>query len=369
MTQLPPLSAVLKVIIALLYSYSLWIVTVATGLTANIVYYLYATIYQWLRNPLRQLKLLAHDPEYDPVTWPPLDTKSKGTITNPHCMIVSGAGFSGLGLAMRLKQEGMEDFVVFERDGHMGGTWYANSYPNCACDVPSNLYSFSWEPNPNWTHFYSRQKEIWDYIQHCVNKYEIRKLIRLNTRVDSAIWEEDYKLWCITTSQGTYYCKFYVNANGPLSDPRVPDFPGKEKFQGKIFHSAQWEHDYDLIGKKVVVIGTGASAIQFVPGIVDKVKHMTVFQRTAPYVVPRNDYSVPSWAKKLFHYIPFLQLLQRACLYWFREGQILGMLYRSPTHRVFQFLARAYIHMQVTDPKLRKIVTPSYDFGCKRKCT
>jgi cation diffusion facilitator CzcD-associated flavoprotein CzcO len=366
-SSIPSLTSILQLVAAFLYSYLLWIVTVAVGLTAHAIFYLIMSIQTFVRQPLRQLRLLAHNPEEDPVIWPKSSSLyEKGTISNPYHVLISGSGLSGLGLAIRLKQEGLQDFIILEREPEIGGTWYANSYPNCACDIPSNLYSFSWEPNPNWSHFYSRQSEIFKYIQHCADKYKVRNHIQLNTEVISANWLEQEKLWQIKSSCGTHYCKYLVNANGPLSDPRIPDFPGKESFKGKMFHSAKWDHNYDLRDKNVIVIGTGASAIQFVPAIVNKAKHVTIFQRTAPYVIPRNDYTVPDFVKKLFKLAPFIQKLQRACIYWFREGQILSMLYRLYIYQVFQFLAKAYIYIMVKDPKLRKIVMPNFDFGCKR---
>ncbi len=356
----------LLVVFMALYNYALMLVTVLVGCFATAVFYIGLSIYQFVKQPLQQLKILVHDPDEDRVTWPRFESKHKGQKTNPYHVIISGSGFSGLGLAIRLKQEGLEDYIVFERDSQIGGTWHANTYPGCACDIPSSLYSYSWEPNPNWSHFYSRQSEIREYIQHCAKKYNVKSKIQLNTTTTGAYWLDQEQLWRIDTADGSYYCKYFVNANGPLSDPRIPNFPGKDTFKGKVFHSAQWDHNYDLHGKKVVVIGSGASAIQFVPEIVDKVKHITVFQRSAPWVIPRNDFRVPTWMKKLYAAVPFLQLVQRVCLYWFREGNILMMLYRWKTHAHAGPLAKAFIHMKVPNNSLRRIVTPSYALGCKR---
>jgi cation diffusion facilitator CzcD-associated flavoprotein CzcO len=180
------------------------------------------------------------------------------------------------------------------------------------------MYSFSWEPNPNWNYYYGRREEIFAYLKHCVKKYSIMNHVMLDHDVIDAKWLDEDQMWQITSSQGTYFSRFFVNGQGFLSDPRIT-FPGKERFKGNIFHSAQWDHNCDLTGKRVAVIGTGASAIQFVPGIVDKAKEVIIFQRSAPWVIPRDDFTIPNWVKKLFYYVPAIQRLCRACIYWSHE--------------------------------------------------
>jgi cation diffusion facilitator CzcD-associated flavoprotein CzcO len=189
--------------------------------------------------------------------------------------------------------------------------------------------------------------------------------IRFNTTVSACTWLEKERIWKIETTQGTYYARFLLNAQGFLADPKL-DLPGLENFKGKAFHSAQWDHNYNLRGKNVVVIGTGASAIQFVPGIVNKVKKLTIFQRSAPTIIPRDDYEIPSWMKWLFRNLPFTLTFVRGCIYWTHEGYILNFLYRLPTEKLLGSILKYYRDCQVTDPNLRKIIEPNYAPGCKR---
>src|SRR5687768_4956537 len=202
---------------------------------------------------------------------------------------IIGSGFGGLGTAIRLRQRGEEDFVVFERARDVGGTWRDNSYPGCACDVQSHLYSFSSAPNPDWTRSYSAQPEIWDYLRRCARDFGVLAHVRFDHEVRRASWDDDAQLWRIETSQGPYTSSVLVMASGALSEPRVPDLPGLADFKGRSFHSARWDHSYDLKGKRVAVIGTGASAIQFIPEIQPLVERLHVFQRTPPWVMPRTD--------------------------------------------------------------------------------
>src|SRR5258707_11922093 len=202
---------------------------------------------------------------------------------------IIGSGFSGIGLAIRLRQEGVEDFVVLERNEGVGGTWWANTYPGCACDVPSHLYSFSFAPNPSWTRTYSRQPEIRAYLRRVVDEFGVSPHIRLSCEVKSARWDEDAARWQLETSQGPVRAQVLVSGAGPLVDPKIPDFPGLERFEGPAFHSARWDHSVELRGKRVAAIGTGASAIQFVPSIAPEVESLHVFQRTPPWVMPHSS--------------------------------------------------------------------------------
>src|SRR5688572_13767290 len=201
---------------------------------------------------------------------------------------IIGSGFSGLGMAIRLEQAGFDGFVVLERAGEVGGTWQANTYPGCACDVPSHLYSFSFAPNPDWTQTYSTQPEIWAYLQRCADDFGVRPHVRLNCAVESATWLEQERRWELETTDGTIRARVLVAGMGPLTEPRIPEIPGLEAFEGEVWHSARWNHDFDPRGKRVASIGTGASAIQYVPEIQQQVAELHVFQRTPPWVLPHS---------------------------------------------------------------------------------
>ncbi len=206
---------------------------------------------------------------------------------------IIGSGFGGLGMAIRLKQEGSEDFVIFERAQDVGGVWRDNSYPGCACDVQSHLYSFSFAPNPRWTRAYSPQGEIHAYLRDCADRFGIRPHLRFGHAVSEARWDEARQQWAIDTSEGRYTAHVLVWAGGGLSEPSVPELPGLRRFQGKVMHSARWDHGYALEGRKVAVVGTGASAVQFVPAIQPKVGQLELFQRTPPWGMPRNGKAIP----------------------------------------------------------------------------
>ncbi len=229
-----------------------------------------------------------------------------------HDVAIIGSGFSGLGMAIRLEQAGHDDFVVLERASEVGGTWQANTYPGCACDVPSHLYSYSFAPNPDWTQTYSPQPEIRDYLRRCADRFGVRDRIRLDCAVESATWLEDERRWELETSQGTIRARVLVGGMGPLTEPRIPDIPGLEDFEGEVWHSARWNHDVDLSGKRVASIGTGASAIQYVPAIQPEVEQLYVFQRTPPWVLPHTNREIKPWEKRLYKLFPPLQRLNRA---------------------------------------------------------
>jgi cation diffusion facilitator CzcD-associated flavoprotein CzcO len=278
---------------------------------------------------------------------------------------IVGSGFSGLGMAIRLRQAGIEDFVVLERADDVGGTWRDNSYPGCACDVPSHLYSFSFAPNPEWTSTFSPQQEIWDYLRECAERYGVMEHVRFGHEVQDAAWDEDAQRWRIETSCGTLTAQALVLGTGPLSAPSIPDLPGLERFEGTTFHSATWDHDHALDGERVAVVGTGASAIQFVPKIQPRVGKLHVFQRTAPWIMPRPDRPLKGWERRLYRALPAAQLLMRAGIYWARESFVLG--FRHPrAMRLGQRLALRHLERQVRDRELRRKLTPTYRMGCKR---
>ena len=288
------------------------------------------------------------------------------TVTGNHVRVaIAGSGFAGLAMAIRLKQQGEHDFVVFERAGEVGGTWRDNSYPGCACDVPSHLYSFSFEPNPRWTRTFSPQAEIQDYLRHCARKYGVMPHMCFNQAVTEARWNDAQRHWVLRTSAGTTFtADTFIAATGPLSEPSIPNLPGLDSFRGTVFHSARWNHEHDLRGRRVAVVGTGASAIQFVPRIQPQVAKLTVFQRTPAWVMPHPDRPLRGAERALYQRLPALQALMRGGLYWARESFVFGFLNNRTT--LAQGIARRHLEKQVADPALRRKLTPNYTIGCKR---
>jgi cation diffusion facilitator CzcD-associated flavoprotein CzcO len=284
----------------------------------------------------------------------------------PHFRIaIAGTGFAGIGMAIRLRQQGIEDFVLLERAEDFGGTWRDNSYPGCACDVPSHLYSFSFEPNPDWTRAFSPQPEIWAYLRRCAERHGLRAKTRFGHEVLGADWDAEQQRWSVETSGGTLSAEVLISGMGALSDPAIPDIPGLESFRGTRFHSATWDHEYDLAGKRVAVIGTGASAIQFVPEIQPKVARLDLYQRTPPWVIPRRDRPITRIERRLFRAFPALQRAVRDAIYWGRESFVLGFRHPRVMARL-ERLARAHLRRQVPDRELRAKLTPRYRLGCKR---
>jgi cation diffusion facilitator CzcD-associated flavoprotein CzcO len=282
-------------------------------------------------------------------------------------VLIIGTGFAGLGMAIELQRSGEQDFVVLEKADDLGGTWRDNQYPGCACDIPSHMYSFSFEQNPRWSRMYAEQQEIWDYLKGVADKYGLRRYISFGTAVTGAQWDADAKVWHVSTDRGdTYTARALVAGVGALHIPNVPALPGVEKFQGKTFHSAQWDHDYDLKGKRVAVVGTGASAIQFVPKIAEDVAELSLFQRTPPWIIPKNDRPIRPWEKQLFRALPFTQRLFRNFIYWTLESRALGFAVNPKIMEFAQRLAVRHIEKQVADPAVRAKVTPDYTMGCKR---
>ena len=286
-------------------------------------------------------------------------------MTPHHRIAIVGTGFSGLGIAIRLKQEGEEDFVLLERAADIGGTWRDNTYPGCRCDVPSHLYSFSFAPNPNWSSTFSPQAEILDYLKDCAERYGVMPHIRFGTELRSASWDNDEQLWQIETSRGELTSDILIAGQGPLSEPSLPEVPGIDSFDGTAFHSAQWDHDHDLTGERVAVIGTGASAIQFVPEIQPEVGKLHVFQRTAPWVIPHRNRPLKSWERTLYRIFPPAQLAMRAGLYWARELFVLQFRHRA-MRSLLERIPLAHMRKQIKDPELRRKLTPDYRLGCKR---
>lgn len=298
----------------------------------------------------------------------PTEALSESTSHEPvaHLAVaIVGNGFSGLGTAIRLRQAGEDNFLIFERHDDVGGTWRDNSYPGCACDVPSHLYSFSFAPNPDWSRSFSAQPEIHAYLQRVSAEYGIDRFTRNRHEVLDATWDDDAQHWVVTTSQGVWTADVLVLGSGALSDPSFPDVPGLEDFEGPVFHSATWRHDLDLRGRRVAVIGTGASAIQFVPEIAPVVDTLKVFQRTPPWIMPRGDRAITGVEKLLFRWFPPAQRIVREAIYWARETFVFGFKDPKRMGKAAK-IAEAHMRRQVGDPELREKITPTYSMGCKR---
>jgi len=286
-------------------------------------------------------------------------------MRNEHILII-GSGFAGLGLGIRLKQAGIEDFTILEQADDVGGTWRDNTYPGAACDVQSHLYCYSFEPNPNWSRSFAPQREILDYLRHCADKYDVRKHIRFGTQVLGAKFDEGAGLWELTTNHGSFRGRVLTFATGGLSRPSLPDIAGRDTFQGPAFHSARWEKGASFEGKTVGVIGTGASAIQIVPELARDAKRLVLFQRTAPWVLPKPDYPIPKEQRERLARSPFLQWFERASLYMRLEARLLAILKRPQLMSHAERMAIRFIEANISDPALRKKLVPNYRMGCKR---
>jgi cation diffusion facilitator CzcD-associated flavoprotein CzcO len=286
---------------------------------------------------------------------------------NEHVDIaIIGSGFAGIGAAIRLQQAGFDDYVVLERARDVGGTWRDNSYPGCACDVPSHLYSFSFAPNPEWTRSFSPQPEIWAYLRRVADEHGVTQHTRFGAEVLDAAWNDDAGVWEIETADGDLTARVLIAGFGGLAEPKLPPVPGIEDFPGAIFHSAQWDHEHDLTGERVAVVGTGASAIQFVPQIQPRVQELHLFQRTAPWIMPRFDRDITRVEHFLFKHLPLTQRLARAGIYWARESMVVGMAGEPRLLKGLQLLAKRFIKKSISDRELRRKVTPDYTIGCKR---
>ena len=286
--------------------------------------------------------------------------------------IIIGAGFSGLGTAIKFNELGMDNYILIERHERVGGTWHANQYPGCACDVPSNLYSFSFEPNPKWSYYFSRQSEIAEYLEHCTDKYDVRRHIRFNTTVTKLNWIEERQSWQVTTESNDeekqLFARFVISATGLLSTASYPtNIPGIDQFQGQMCHTAEWDKTIDFDNKRVAVVGTGASAIQVVPEVQQmNISELLVFQRTPPWIIPRIDRALTDWEKNLLKYCPIIQKLIRLLIYWINESLALSFAYHWPLRFINQKLVKFNLDRQIKDTELRKKVTPTWEFGCKR---
>ncbi len=290
---------------------------------------------------------------------------SKGPTEEVETVIV-GAGFGGLCMAIKLREAGRDDFVILEKGNEVGGTWRDNSYPGCACDVQSHLYSYSFDGKADWSKRYAPWHEIQNYILDVTERHGLRPFCRFGQEVEAAHFDEKTGRWRIHTKAGDVFAaKHWVLASGPLHVPSIPDIPGLDRFEGKVFHSARWDHDYDFRGKNVVSIGTGGSAIQYVPEIAPKVKQLYVFQRTPAWVIPRDERRYTGIEKAIFERAPLLRKLHRARLYWTNESRV-WPIFEPALARSLQKLAEGFIRLQVRDPEVARKLTPDYTIGCKR---
>ncbi|MFQ5549320.1 MAG: flavin-containing monooxygenase [Woeseia sp.] len=282
-------------------------------------------------------------------------------------VIVIGAGFSGIGMGIKLKEAGIDDFLILEGADSVGGTWRDNDYPGCACDIPSHLYSFSFEQSADWSRMFPPQSEIWAYLQRCVEKYGLVPHLRLSSRVDTAVFDEAELSWKVATGEGRLFrSRVLVSGMGGLSRPAYPEIPGLSRFAGISFHSARWDHGFDLAGKTVAVIGTGASAIQFVPQIVERVKTLLLFQRTPPWIVPKLDRPIGKWERWLYRNIPLARFLFRNFIYWRQEVRGIGFTIDPRLMGRATRIALRHLERQVADEALRNKLIPDYTIGCKR---
>jgi cation diffusion facilitator CzcD-associated flavoprotein CzcO len=280
---------------------------------------------------------------------------------------IIGAGFGGLGTAIELKRAGYTDVTVLEKADGVGGVWRENTYPNAACDVPSSLYSWSFAPNPDWPHRYSRQNEILAYIERTAADQGVLDQVRTGVEVASAAYDETTHSWHLTTTDGeSIDTDVLITAVGQLSRPSIPPIPGVDSFQGPAFHSAEWDHDVDLAGKRIAVLGTGASAIQFVPGIQPDAGHVTVFQRSAPYVAAKPDREYTRTHTVLFRRFPRTQSFGRQLTWVLTERFNKALIENTPLKKTVELGWRAQLRRQVRDPELRAKLVPDYPFGCKR---
>ena len=281
--------------------------------------------------------------------------------------VIVGAGFSGVCAGIELRRAGIEDFVILEKATRVGGTWRENTYPGAACDVPSHLYSYSFEPNPRWSRAYGMQAEILAYLERCADKYGLRPHLKLGREVREARFDEATGTWQVATAGGdAFVARALILGNGALHVPQLPDIPGLASFEGARFHSARWDHGYDLAGKRVAVIGTGASAIQFVPEIAPRVGRLHVFQRTPPWIVPKRDRVMSGAERWLLEHAPAAHWLRRTGLYWLMESRVVGFAYAPKVNELAERAVRRFLAAQVPDPELRRKLTPSYRLGCKR---
>jgi cation diffusion facilitator CzcD-associated flavoprotein CzcO len=282
-------------------------------------------------------------------------------------IVIVGAGFAGICMAIRLKRAGIESFTLLERADEIGGTWRDNHYPGAACDVESQLYSFSFEPSPRWTRHFAPQQEILEYLLHCTERFGLRPHIRFRTAVHSARLHEASGFWVVETNRGeVFHPRALVSACGGLSRPALPNIRGLSAFEGAAFHSSRWDSALPLEGKTVAVIGTGASAIQIVPSIAPMVARLYVYQRTPPWIVPKPDGAIGRLERALLQRVPLWQRIRRLIIYWQREALAIGFVLRPALLKWAERFVRQHLARSIADPALRAKLLPNYRMGCKR---
>lgn len=288
-----------------------------------------------------------------------------------HEAIIVGAGFGGMGAAIQLRRLGITSILMLERADDLGGTWHVNRYPGLAVDIPSFTYSYSFEPNPNWTRLYAPGAELKRYAEHVADKYQLRQYMRFNTTIERAVYDEQNQQWTVHAAGAKpVTAQWLILATGFLSQTHLPDIPGIKSFAGKIIHTAAWDSSYDLNGKRAAVIGTGATAVQLLPAIAPLLKQLTVFQRTAIWVTPKMDSRIAPWVRRMFAALPFTQRIARFFSDTILELiMVLGVLYNKQmpgVTRLMERVCKKHIAAQIADPLLREKLTPRYSFGCKR---
>jgi cation diffusion facilitator CzcD-associated flavoprotein CzcO len=295
----------------------------------------------------------------------PLAERTDSGVRSVHVAIV-GAGFGGIGAAIRLREAGFDDLVILERASRLGGTWRANTYPGCACDVPSHLYSYSFALNPDWSRFFAPQEEILAYLERVAHDSGVDEQIVYDAEVTGARWDAQRRRWRLETGAGEYEAQCLIAAAGPLSEPHYPEVAGLHTFGGTMFHSAEWNHAHSVRGERVAVIGTGASSAQFVPHLQLQAAQLDVYQRTPGWIFPRNDREIPGIERKLLRRVPAVQRLMRNVIYYFAELLVLGLVHRRRLLSLLEWIAKRKLAKEVPDPELRAKLTPSYRIGCKR---
>lgn len=285
--------------------------------------------------------------------------------------LIVGTGFGGMGAAIQLGKLGIRSILMLDRADDLGGTWHVNSYPGLAVDIASFTYSYSFEPNPNWSRLYAPGKELKNYAEHVADKYDLRRHMRFNTTVEKAVYDEQRGYWTVyPKGQKPITAGILILATGFLSQPKTPDIPGITSFSGKVIHTAAWDHDYDLSGKRAAVIGTGATAVQLLPEIAPKLEQLDVYQRTPIWVTPKFDGAIPPAIRRLFAWLPVTQRSARLVSDSILEMiMVVGVLYNKALPsitRVMERACKAHMARQIKDPELRRKLTPQYSFGCKR---
>jgi cation diffusion facilitator CzcD-associated flavoprotein CzcO len=291
-----------------------------------------------------------------------LDAANCETVTD---VLIVGAGFGGLAMGVKLRAAGFEDFLIIEKGDDVGGTWRDNTYPGCACDVPSHLYSLSFAQKPDWSRMYPGQAELFEYVKTVADEHDLRRRIRFGTAMLAAAWDMAAGAWVVTTDRGIVMSRVLISAMGGLHIPALPELPGLERFAGPKFHSARWDHSVDLAGKRVAVVGTGASAIQFVPRIAAKVARLDVYQRTPAWVIPKPDRAFAPWEKAMLR-LRTVRAAFRRWLFELHELRVLSFLGNKRALAMGTKLAREHLAKSVKDPVLRAKLTPDFQIGCKR---